>query len=297
MSCKFIKKYDNDKTKFIKEKLKNCYDNPKLDIKQFNINNKSINFIQDGKLIAGTKQRVAKLFVKEITNKNKNIKNLAYSGYYNGFGAIAVAYACYKLNLNSYSFLSKKYDNQNLNDLKNTRQLSTLSALNSKIFICNNYKEAKNLKYNITNNNKVQKKDFYIVPMGLNDDEDIMINLLSKQLRKASKGTLLEHKKNPRIWLVSGSGGIAMALKKAFPNAHLLILLTGGIKYKNKVEIWAKKENNITIIKNEKFNSHKLNYYPSVKDYNNLIFPYINKYAKNNDFVWNVSSDNLLNNL
>ena len=39
--------------------------------------------------------------------------------------------------------------------------------------------------------------------MGLNDDGEIMTNLLSKQIIKASKNTLLENHANPRIWLVN----------------------------------------------------------------------------------------------
>ena len=97
MSCKFLDKYENDKTLLVKNKIKKNYDNPKLEIENIKIKDKSINIIQDGKLIAGTKQRVAKLFIKDIIRKNKNIKNLVYSGYCNGFGAIAIAYGCSKV--------------------------------------------------------------------------------------------------------------------------------------------------------------------------------------------------------
>jgi hypothetical protein len=294
MSCKLIDKYNNNKVDYVKKKIKNNSDNPKFSIEEININNKKINIIQDGKLISGTKQRVAKLFIKEIIKKNKNIKNLVYSGVYNGFGAIATAYGCHKLNLNCFSFLSKKNQNQTINELKETRQISTLMALNSNIYICNNYVNAKKMKYEISNDDKHSlKDDFYIVPMGLNDEEGIMINLLSKQIKKASKNTILEENKNPRIWLVSGSGGIAMSIKKAFPNAFLYILLTGGVKYKKKIKEWSKKEKNVEIIINENF-QNILNYYPSVKNYNDLIFPYINKYSKCGDFIWNVSSDEFI---
>ena len=87
-----------------------------------------------------------------------------------------------------------------------------------------------------------------------------------------------------------------MSILKAFPHATLFILLTSG-KYKKKVYDWTKKEKNIFIIKNEaNLNNKKerLNrylYYKPVKNYDDLIWPYIKKYAHNNDFIWNIASD------
>jgi hypothetical protein len=82
----------------IKKKLKNNTDNPKLKIENIIIkknnndtieknnngtieknNNdiiKKIYIIQDGYLIAGTKQRVAKLFIKNVIKENKKIDKM-----------------------------------------------------------------------------------------------------------------------------------------------------------------------------------------------------------------------------
>jgi hypothetical protein len=54
------------------------------------------------------------------------------------------------------------------------------------------------------------------------------------------------------------------------------------------------------ILKNEKeLNNKKLlnnrkNYYNSVEEYDDLLWPYIKKYGKDGDFIWNVSSDNFI---
>ena len=141
--------------------------------------------------------------------------------------------------------------------------------------------------------------------MGLNDNEGKMIELLSKQIKKASKDTLLDNmnrnNKKIRIWCVAGSGGIVGAIHKAFPEAQLFIYLVynSGI-YTKKVIEWAKKEN-ITILNYSKeyknvgnYNVHnRKKYYSSVENYDDLIWPYIKKYAHDGDFIWNVASDDL----
>ena len=221
-----------DKINLIKNKIKSIKDNPKLLIQNIELkDNRNIYLIQDGVLLAGTKQRVVKIFLKKILNKNPEIKTLLYAGTCNGYGAIATAYGAYKLGLNCEVFLSKTDSSEN--DIFQSRQINTLHALNAKIFLCKSYREARELEYSIStvkvkNNKWNTLPEYYISPMGLNDDDEIMTDLLSKQIIKASKNTILENYSNPRIWLVTGSGGIAMSISKAFPNASLFILLTGG---------------------------------------------------------------------
>jgi hypothetical protein len=119
-----------------------------------------------------------------------------------------------------------------------------------------------------------------------------MIKLLSKQIIKASKETKLENENDLRIWLVSGSGGIANSIALAYPKAKLFILPFGGLKYKNKLIEWSKNNENITIIKEEILDNSLYNiYYNSVSNYDSLIFPYVVKYGNDNDFIWNVASD------
>ena len=294
-----------DKINLIKKKIKNNIDNPKLLIQNIKLkNNKNIHLIQDGVLLAGTKQRVVKLFLKKILKENNSIKTILYAGSYNGFGAIACAYGAHKLGLNCEVFLSK--NNCDKETILKSRQINTLHALNAKIYLCSSYRDARDLEYSISTVKVGEKSwstlvEYYIAPMGLNDESELMINLLSKQMVKAAKNTLLGNCISPRIWLVTGSGGIAMSILKAFPTAYLFILLTGGGKYKNKVYEWAKENKRVTIIKNEnKLNSKEERnnrhlYYSSVKNYDDLIWPYIKKYAKDDDFIWNIASDDYWN--
>ena len=139
--------------------------------------------------------------------------------------AIACAYAAYKLGLKSHVFLSYNNHSDEKNQIYDTRQINTLHALNANITMCDSYSKAKNLEYELGYGDNWKTKDeYYVCPMGFNDDDKIMVNLLSKKINKAMKNTLLSETKNPRIWLVVASGGILMALHKCLEkdNYHLL---------------------------------------------------------------------------
>jgi len=286
-------------------------ENPQLVIDSIKIpKNIKIHVIQEGYLVSGTKQRAIKLFIKKILAKNKKIKTLLYTGTYNGFGAVACAYGAYKLGLKSHVFLSESISSVNNNIEKiskyyDTRQINTLHALNAEITICNSFKKARNLEYELgfenTKVNKwIPKKEYYIPPIGFNDDDGLLIDILSKQIKKAMKNTLLSKIKNPRIWLVTGSGGILMSLHKALPNAYFIILLSGAWKYKKQILDWSSEFNNIEILQNivslnlkeERLNRKQ--YYSSVEDYDDIIWPYVKKFAKSDDFIWNISSDDYI---
>ena len=280
-------------------------DNPPLNIISINLTPpKKINIIQDNILIAGTKQRVSTLFIQKIIGDNNSIKTLVYAGSYNGFGAIATAYSAYKLNLKCIVFLSSIATGSNKEEsydkIVKSKQIRTLIALNAKIYLCKSYREARELEYKISQYpDWTMTPGYFIVPMGLNDSDGIMINLLSIQIKKAIKNNNNFKSKNIRIWLVAGSGGILMSLVKALPNATFFVLLTGGGKYIDMVKQYIaqnknNKKNNISIINGLDIsgvinNSDK--YYESVKGYDNQIFPYVKKYAKDGDYIWNVGSD------
>jgi hypothetical protein len=302
INSKFIKSEQMSIISKIKEKLKTNSDNPKLKIEKITLKDSKKDFyvVQDGYLICGTKQRVSKLFIKNILKNNDKIDTLLYAGTSNGFGAIASAYTAYKLGFKSQVFLSGPVNE------KNSRQINTLLALDSKITLCPTFKEARKKQYSISDAPKKNGSgwsvlpNFYNVPMGLNDENGVMTTLLSKQIKKASKNTIINDVKDLRIWVVGGSGGIAQSILKAFPHCKLHILLTGGGQYREEVIRWSKTvPNSVILIKKdqslENSNAKNIgNYYSSVKNYDDLIWPYLKKYGKSGDFIWNVSSDDYL---
>ena len=144
---------------------------------------------------------------------------------------------------------------------------------------------------------KIQTLKDQFTPI-LSDYKKAYVNMLAKKIKMAAKNTALGELKEPRIWMVAGSGGISMAISKAFPKAKIFILLTGAGRHKKRVIQWAKSNNNITIIRNEGVDKNdtvdRKIYYSSVSGYDDLIWPYVKKYSENNDFIWNIASDDYL---
>jgi len=291
-----------DKILELKDKINRIKDiNPKIKIVETLINNNKINVVQEGFLLAGTKQRVAELFVKKLIenekkDNNKTIDTILYVGTFNGFGAVAVAFAAYRLNISSRIYLSSVPTGFNKEEttekILESRQILTSLALDAKIYLCNNYVDARNQMYTELNRNK----NFYRISMGLNDDKKIMVNLLAEQIKKAIKETKLQTIENPRIWMVAGSGGILMSLNKALRGFTIFVFLTGGGRYiKNVIKFIKNKNkyNKIIILNNNEKKEYENNYYDSVYKYDDNIIPYIEKYGKKDDFIWNVASDKL----
>lgn len=281
----------------INKKANSLPENPRLSIEPIHLTPaKTFFVVQDGILLAGTKQRVATSFVKYALKQNPKIDTLLYGGTAHGFGPVATAYAANKLGLKSHVFLA------GIPSDKNTRQINTLIALNAEITMCNSFREARNMEYAKSDDPEkgkwITKENILVLPMGLNDENGIMTGLLSKQIKKASKHTSLEDLETPRFWLVSGSGGIAQSLLKAFPKCKLFIVLTGGGMYIRNVEKWAKTlPQQVSIIKRDpqlEKNNDIENYYSSVKNYDDYIWPYVKKYGRSGDYIWNVSSDEYL---
>ena len=286
---------DNEKIQLIQKKLIKNVDNPKLKIDLITLPDKrNINIIQDGILLVGTIQRVVKLFIKKIIKDNPLITTLIYTGTSDGFGALAIAYAGYKLGLKCNIYLSGDMSNKTFK----SRQITTLQALGANIKLCSSWDLAKKLmnneSYDKSTNIWKPLEGYYIAPLGLNDNEGVMTDLLSKQIIKASKNILSF---NLRIWLVVGSGGIASSISKAFPNAKLFIYLRGSGRIKKIIE-WANNNPNITILNSLKINNTSKNnrpsYYSSVSNYDDMIWPYIKKYGLNGDYIWNIASDDYI---
>jgi hypothetical protein len=267
--------------------------NPSPVIIQLNIKNKNINLIQDAYLIAGTKTRVCIDYVKKIIEKNNKIDTITYAGSYNGFGAVACAFAAYVLKIKCKIFISKigtGYNKQsNEQQILNSRQIITLQTLNADVYLCDDYRTCKNLQYDfsdsLTKNSYTTKENYYNVPMGLNDS--IMVDLLSEKFKELKLNFI------KRLFLVAGSGGILESLYKSYPNIEYYVYLTGGGKYKLKVLDFIKNKNNIHLL-DENLEDVDNTYYSSVKNYDDKIIKFVYKYGMNDDYIWNVASDDFL---
>ena len=138
-----------------------------------------------------------------------------------------------------------------------------------------------------------------------------MVKLLSSQMRKAARGTLLDVNKSPTnrirmgvmgeicsptFWLVAGTSGLARSILAAFPDAKINLVMVGSGKYlKNALE-WTKSTPGVTVHSNLHANSNsnsknRSKFYSSTSGYDDQVWPYVIKYAQHGDFIWNVASD------
>ena len=124
----------------------------------------------------------------------------------------------------------------NKNGIYNSRQIITLVGLNAKIHLCSDFRTARKLQYSITTR-EVKPHEwelidgYYNIDMGLLDKEGIMPELLSKQLKKASKNTILERDNKinkPNHFIISSNFRIQQTLvvsKTIFYNCISVSLL------------------------------------------------------------------------
>ena len=280
-------------------------DNPPLKIVSFSFpDGRTIHVVQDGVLLTGTKQRVAARAVKKFLGKDSPVKVLQYTGSWNGFGAIATAYAAYRLHLKAAVYLTAIPTGSTVRTpvktIEASRQIRTLKALGAAIKLFPEHRLARNAQYaesdlpTKTKGEWQTKPEYFNVPMGLNDDEGVMIKMLGAAIKKAAVGTVVKSHKTTRIWVVCGTGGIMRSINVAFPKALLFVLFTGGGMYKANATEWAKTKKNITILEpipGKNYSEERKQYYESVAGYDDQIWPHIKAHAIDGDIIWNVASD------
>lgn len=284
-----ISNHVNEYKKQINKMIDNNVFNPPIITETVNINGKNIIVVQDGHLISGTKQRVVLPFLKEIL-KDKNVTTLLYKGSINGYGPVATALACKALNLQAKIFLMTTPIGSNVAltklEILNMKQIHLLLALNAQITLCDKYRKCKQQLYHELDNND----GHMLIPMGLNDTDGIMHNILTQQLTIAIKDSIIDNNTKKRIWLVAGSGGILMALYNLFKNATFFVFLTGGGTYYDNLVQFIEKHPKIHLLNETLVKSGK-KYYKTVINYDDQIIPYVEKYGKEGDIIWNVATD------
>ena len=295
--CELVTKFNDVNVEKMKKYIKNHKTiNPTLKIEEFTLpDGRLFKVCQDDVLIAGTKQRIAVKYIKNLLKENPGIKYIMYSGMCNGYGIVATAYAAYKLNIKSLLFISE-ISGMTRKQIISSRQLSTIHALGGVVYLCNDYKKAAIKKWETYYDiNHIPKKDHFMLPMGLNDENDSGSKILLKQLKSAIKNTEISLNKNKkRFWLVMGVGGLLHTLYALFPNAEFFVFIVSKGRYLEQSVTWCK-NHNIHILNvfklNKKNNLKRENYYNSTKNYDDLIWPYLLQYGKSGDYIWNVSSD------
>ena len=246
-----------------------------------------VHVVQDGHLLAGTKQRVAVDAVRNLLQPGT--KTVLYAGVYNGFGAVAAAFAARRLGLRCAVFVAKLRPGQAAQEVERSRQVTTIRGLGASAVVYSTYLEARRAEYAMADADPA----CLVLPLGLKDESGFTVNLLAERVKEAAIGVAAVESAR-RIWVVSGSGGVAAALHAAFPAARIMVLPTGGAKHREKVRRWAAKESGVQVVQEERGLSASgdvVKYYDSVVEYDAKLWPYVKKYGMGGDVVWNVASD------
>jgi hypothetical protein len=227
--------------------------NPDFITKQITISKFNMTIIDDSTLICGYKQRIMPMLLVHIDSKK-----IIYSGS-SSDEQIAFAYVCFMMDKHAIVFIDNTKPNKLL-----IRVLKKFGAVINYINIKNKNNELSYRNNHIEVWNK-KNKDSHILKIELNDVN--IIGLYSKIFHKLK---IINPK---RLWVITNSGDIFNILDKILPNTEFMIIQTGekirpyqlkGIKY------------NLFI------SEHQDNY-----DTNTC--PFILKYGKDDDFIWNIT--------
>lgn len=241
-----------------------------LIIEKIHDNNRTFNLIQDTYLPAGTKQRGLSFF---LYLKQLGYNEIVTYGTVYGYGQVATAWCCKKLELKCTIFLPRVYPTTSM-----TRQASILGATIRYVDPDNSYPNTHILAMRAR---AYANKKSYRRLLNIGLDEKGYIEHLGNNISRVSAGI------NPkRIWVAGGSGVLARALNKAFPNTEICIVQVGRKIYTDVfVDI-----NYKLYISPEKFRD-PAKYpppYKSLAHYDAKVWKFVEIYGEDGDFIWNV---------
>jgi hypothetical protein len=239
-----------------------------LKIQSINTQNKTFYLIQDTYLPAGTKQRGIKFF-KYL--KDEGYEEVVTHGTVYGYGQVAIAYCCQKVELNCTLFLPAKFPRTKMTNLgiKYGANVIDIHPKGEPITLKVLANQAK--KY-LTSKPKCK-----LLELGLDDP---------RYIKELSQGIIkVKENINPkRIWVAGGSGVLVQSLALAFPNTEFCIVQVGrklpefdNMKYTIYIapEIFKAKAEIIPP-------------YESLITYDAKVWRFVIKYGEDGDYIWNV---------
>ena len=256
--------------------------NPPLIIDSYKlIDNSTINVIDDGKLLGGTKQRALIRFVDYY----KDYDEFVYAGPSIGFAQVALTIACVKMNKKITLFIQNTLDYiPNL-----TFWCQTLGA---NVFIY--YDKLSNIEESAKYYVETKETKPFLIPFGL--ESPIYTNFLYEELLRVIPPEL-----NPkRLWLVVGSGTLLRVLARIWNKTEFFPIQVGKQIWEDQYdpEVWTRmggRERIDQLKAPQKFfesvYGKNLPPYESVANYDSKVWQQVVKYAKDGDYIWNVASD------
>lgn len=215
--------------------------------------------INDHDLPCGSKMRGIKFF--ETLDAEAVVTAASSSGY----GQVAVAWCCREVKLPCTIYVAGRSEFTRLAESYGARIISL--PLSTKISELERRARS--------------HRDAYFLPYGLADED--YISALADNMKQNFD---LNFK---RIWVVAGSCTIALALREAFPDAHLNLVRVG-------LQIWPDLQKRLNREKISIYAAPERFYeparnpppYPSLATYDAKLWQFANRYGVDGDVIWNV---------
>lgn len=202
-------------------------DNPPVVVKDYAVDGRTLRVVRDDLLTAGTKQRAAPEYLKEVLEGERAagrvIKRVVYTAPYNGYGPVAAAYAARANGVDCTLVLSlrplgadKSSTRREAQRAKTVRKARRLGA---QIEFASSWaalvRRGKGLE---------AEPGTLWLPLGLDDPR--FSEILGEKIREAwcALGSCEPSAPPKRMWLVGGSGALASAFHQAFPETQLLVV-------------------------------------------------------------------------
>lgn len=233
----------------------------------------TVSVIRDDLLVGGTKQRALIPFLNTI-----DTHEIVYAGPDTGYAQVAISYVCSLIGKQAVLFLS------GISGEPTSHLTKQAIEYGAKVYMMPaklSTVEAEARKY------AARTHDSTRLRFGMNDP--IYHYLLVKELSNAI--TIPEPK---RVWTAVGSASLLRVLAKIWPNTYFMAVQVGrtinvaDLPYylRNRVKVIVVPESEYKF--RESVKDIDLPPYPSLGSYDAKVWKYVNKQAKDGDYIWNV---------
>lgn len=268
-----------------------------------------LHVVRDDALPGGTKQRVAFDYLCRSVEKRCHEQNLStttvlYTGPCNAIGCVPVAEAAKKLGLACTVILSREVFGDealcpNVAAMLIARTIDAIDKLRYakvQVLVVDTWQALNHIGTSLA-----ADKNVFWIPSGFNDS--LFVDLLAESLMQSRRLSSHHSLPDPRcIWVVSGTGTMAQAIARAFPNTDISIVPVGEKSIprleamKNRMMMTGKDTRKIEIYEaikkkdEDEDEDEEHAPYPTMCLFDSLVWRVARLYAKNGDIIWNTAS-------
>lgn len=238
----------------------------------------AINVIRDDYLPGGSKQRGMIPYMQK-----SKAHEFVYVSPSNGSAQVTLAYSSSLTNKKVTVFMTQTDYRHPLTDKALKFDSFTLREYAKK-----SMKDLNSMAKSYVDNIKKDKGDDYIELLSLGFKNSRYADCLYENIRKAVPQDMLD---NPpeRLWVPSGSSLLVNVLYKIFPKTHFIVVQTGKKIWDDQID-----KTRTTIYRSKEFFFSRALVqppYPTTKSYDAKSWVFVTKYAKDNDYIWNITQD------